>query len=476
MTDAPRTHFVDGLRVTSVHLNHLQDSALAAVRELRTIAGLGAIGYGLRATVDGDRVVISAGLGVAPDGTCVRVDEDTPVTLADDGSFRIQLRASSHDLEGARIDDEPTVIFADTVVETGDASGPAPTDPATLVVATATRAGTDLTVTQDEALFMAPSGHRHSGEFFQDAAGRWRWDGAAVAGGAGGGGVGPPDPQGEVGPPGPAGEPGPAGPAGEAGPQGEPGEPGAAAAQGDPGPPGPTGETGPPGPAGPPGEPGGPGTPGAAGDTGPAGPAGERGPQGERGETGPPGPQGDPGFPGLPGTPGERGAAGPAGLPGPPGPQGERGVPGESGLLDIAVLRELSWDVATRFGLGDAIGVLEELRFMFDRDLEPDLVKNFNPFVCVITYHPEAPGSPVVAVAANASTPDSTVVAVQADLEAARTAIGQFGRGTFVIDLNCDVVVDAGGQPVSSCWSGLFRTHLPRAGGIMRTWLRVEGR
>ena len=31
MSDAPRTHFVDGLRVTSVHLNHLQDSALAVV-------------------------------------------------------------------------------------------------------------------------------------------------------------------------------------------------------------------------------------------------------------------------------------------------------------------------------------------------------------------------------------------------------------------------------------------------------------
>jgi hypothetical protein len=144
-------------------------------------------------------------------------------------------------------------------------------------------------------------------------------------------------------------------------------------------------------------------------------------------------------------------------------------------VLDLAVLKELSWDVATRFGPGDAIAVLEQLSFAFDRELDQDLVKNFNPFVCVITFHPDSAGSPVIAVPANAFTPDSSVVAVRADLEAARTAVGQFGRGTFVIDLNCDVVVDTSGQPVSSCWTGLLRTHLPRAGGIMRTWLRVDG-
>jgi hypothetical protein len=139
------------------------------------------------------------------------------------------------------------------------------------------------------------------------------------------------------------------------------------------------------------------------------------------------------------------------------------------------VLKELSWDVGTRFGPGDALGVLERLLFTFDRDLEPDLIKQFNPFVCVITFHPQNPGAPVVTVPANSSTPSGNVVAVRANPEAARTAVGQFGRGTFVIDLNCDVVVDAAGQPVSSCWTGLQRTHVPRAGGIMRTWLQVVG-
>ena len=53
MIDAPRAHFVDGLRVTALHLNHLQDSALAAASDLREIVGLGRIGIGLRLLVDG---------------------------------------------------------------------------------------------------------------------------------------------------------------------------------------------------------------------------------------------------------------------------------------------------------------------------------------------------------------------------------------------------------------------------------------
>jgi hypothetical protein len=142
-------------------------------------------------------------------------------------------------------------------------------------------------------------------------------------------------------------------------------------------------------------------------------------------------------------------------------------------VLDLAVLKELGWDVRTRFGAADAVDVLDRLQFVFDRDLDPELIKRFNPFVCVITFHPQAPGAPVVSVPANASTPNGNTVLVRADPESARTAVGQFGAGTFVIDLNCDVVVDTAGQPASSCWTGLFRTHLPRAGGIMRTWLQV---
>jgi len=69
MTDAPRAHFVDGLRVTALHLNHLQDSALGASEDLREIVGLGRIGLGLRLMADGGTVTLTRGLAIAPDGS-----------------------------------------------------------------------------------------------------------------------------------------------------------------------------------------------------------------------------------------------------------------------------------------------------------------------------------------------------------------------------------------------------------------------
>jgi hypothetical protein len=141
----------------------------------------------------------------------------------------------------------------------------------------------------------------------------------------------------------------------------------------------------------------------------------------------------------------------------------------------VATLRELSWDPADEVVPDLAFRILEQLRFRFDRDLEPDLIKRFTRDACVITYHPERAAAPVGAVGTETFLADPIVVAVNVDLAAVRTAMGQFGPGVFVIDLNCDVVVDVTGLPASSCWTGLTRVHAPRPGGIMRTQLRIRG-
>ena len=64
MTDRQRTNFVDGLRVTPLHLDHLQSTLAGAVADLRTVIGLGQIGWGLRIleTEDGP-VELTAGMG-----------------------------------------------------------------------------------------------------------------------------------------------------------------------------------------------------------------------------------------------------------------------------------------------------------------------------------------------------------------------------------------------------------------------------
>jgi hypothetical protein len=396
MSDEQGTVFVDGLRVTAQHLNHLEDSAQQAVGDLRRVLGLAHIGYGFRIQVaeDGQSATLTPGLGFTSGGHRVALDEGAALTIPDgDGPFSVALVAGSHDDPTTRVGDTGTIIFSDTSV-TVAADGAA--GPDTLVVGALARNGGNLTATQDDSLFLAPASHGHTGAFYQDGGGIWRFDGPKLqatddtAGPPGppgppgaDGPQGPAGPQGDVGPQGPPGETGPEGPAGPdgaqgpagpqgdagpAGPQGPPGDagpmgftgppgetgaagpagadgaPGAQGPQGDPGPAGPGGDPGPPGPPGPQGDkgdtgdPGPPGPPGATGETGPAGDAGATGATGDAGPPGPPGPpgpQGDPGPIGPIGSTGATGAtglAGPQGAPGPPGPQGLAGPAGPQGI------------------------------------------------------------------------------------------------------------------------------------------------
>ena len=359
MSDEQGTIFLDGLRVTSQHLNHLEESAQQAVGDLRRVLGLAHIGYGFRIQVadDGQSATLTPGLGFTASGARVTLDEGAALTIPDgDGPFSVALSASTHDDPTTRVGDTGTIIYSDTTVSV--AAEPPP-DPDSLVVGTIARSDGNLAATQGDSLFLAPANHGHSGAFYQDGAGIWRFDGpllsqtnetAGPAGPPGPPGAdgphGPAGPQGDAGPQGPPGDTGPegaAGPQGDPGPAGPQGDPGPAGTQGPPGDPGSIGFTGPPGdpgPAGPPGADGAPGAQGPAGDPGPAGPTGNDGPpgppgpQGDAGSAGPTGeqgPQGDVGADGPPGPPGAPGDAGPEGPPGPQGPPGDTGPAGPLG-------------------------------------------------------------------------------------------------------------------------------------------------
>jgi hypothetical protein len=60
-----------------------------------------------------------------------------------------------------------------------------------------------------------------------------------------------------------------------------------------------------------------------------------------------------------------------------------------------------------------------------------------------------------------------------ADLGRLLDSVAQTG-GTVLLDLNCDFVLDREGRPVSACSSTLVDRHLPRPGGILRTWLQIR--
>ena len=333
MADDARSQFVEGLRVTAEHLQHLQDRLRESVLDLRRGVGLAHVAWGLRVQVADGQVRVEPGVALSPGG--VRLAVDSALTLGPPAAGqRVVLRAANADVAALRVGSRPTVItlLTSAALEPDDAGDPGPD---ALVIARLAAGDGGPQVQQDDALFVAAGAHTHSGEHRQGADGRWYFDGMRLDGSAGPPGpAGPAGPDGAAGPPGPPGADGaagPAGPQGEAGPPGPPGPPGdggGGEGTGPAGPPGPAGEAGPVGPPGPAGETGPAGPPGDAGPAGPMGPMGEAGPAGA---AGPAGPDGLPGPPGERGPVGEAGAAGPQGPEGPPGPAGERGPQGEAG-------------------------------------------------------------------------------------------------------------------------------------------------
>jgi hypothetical protein len=292
----------------------LQQTLAEAVVDLRTALGLGRIAWGLRLFVGDAGVTLTPGVVFTAAGVRLALTSEIVLTLPESGSsWQVIVAGSNTDEPTLRLDDQPTLVRTLTTV--GIESGEITVADDALDIGTITREGGAITVDQNPELWLVPSAHDHSGEFYQDSAGRWRYDGTAGA----------------MGPEGPVGPIGPVGPEGPIGPPGVDGAVGAAGAAGAPGP------VGAAGPAGVKGDPGAAGVAGVMGPQGPAGPVGPAGLQGPGGAVGPVGPQGPPGpqgaigAPGPVGAPGKDGAAGPPGVTGPAGKDGAAGVIGPAG-------------------------------------------------------------------------------------------------------------------------------------------------
>jgi hypothetical protein len=525
MSEDASIRFLNGLRVSAQHLNHLQTTLAQAIRDLRDTMGLGAVAYGLRLAAHDGAVTLARGLAFSAGGLRLFVDADAPVPIpAAAGVYRVALAAQNQDDPAARLGDVPTIISSRTTVTVTD-SEPAAA-PERLVIGTVTRDGGGLTVAQPPALFLTHGRHAHGGGFAQDDHGLWRFDGPSLAGAPGPAGpagpagaagaagapgpAGPPGadgqpgargPAGPAGPVGPAGPTGPAGPAGAAGtpgtpgaqgppgPSGAQGAPGAAGAAGAAGPPGPPGATGATGAAGPQGTPGDRGAPGAPGATGPQGQTGERGPagpQGPPGPAGPPGPPGAPGATGAAGPPGAIGAAGPpgaTGAAGPPGATGAAGPPGATGAaglgLDprVAAVSSISWDPRQVLGAAQALGLLTGgIKWSFaPAALDPDFTSKLMAGLVVVSHHPRAYGQPVHPLNGRAAIAGSVISWTLSETNITEPFTA--GLGLVLIELDCGLLRDTGGHPVSGSLMRYLRLsdgpYPP--GGVFRAWMQIGG-
>lgn len=454
MAEDARSQFVEGLRVTAEHLQHLQDRLRESVLDLRRTAGLGHIAWGLRVSVAEGQLRVEPGLALSPGG--VRLAVDSALTLgAPVPGQRIVLRASNADRSALRVGSTPTVITLLTAVS---AEAPDAAEPGSdaLVIATVTGSSGSPGVQQDAALFVATGAHTHSGEHRQDAQGRWYYDGAPLAG--------PPGPQGPQGPQGLQGLQGLQGPAGEPGP---PGADGAA------------GETGPTGPEGP------------AGPAGPPGPPGEAGPAGATGEAGPPGADGAPGPDGAPGAPGATGPEGVAGPPGPPGPVGPPGATGATGAagppgpagdvtqLDWPVIEGTNWPQDEVLDVSSALALLSQVELFLSAPLN-ERTRKRQPKVVQVWFEPStAEGErvpvpvPLMALHGNTKLSDRQIIWSSSD-DSERLAAVLTVTGRVMLRVHCGHLVDEKERSFSSSvdvLAGVQSPHLPA--GVFEGWCFV---
>lgn len=490
-----KSYFIDGLRVTPQHLNHMQDVLAQGIIDLRCALGAGRIAWGLRLLVSEDAkvVTLTKGLAISDSGLRLSIDEDVELEINETPSegeileYNVVLRGTNHDQPLTRIGDVQTIVFADTEIHVLPASDSLQEDD--FVIGTISSSGNVYEAAQDTTLFLSPSYHGHTGNHFQDADGVWRFDGVEIESLSI---PGPPGPAGAKGAKGAKGDQGEAGPKGDPGERGEKGDPGIPGPKGDTGEkgdmgiPGPPGEKGDPGPAGAKGTRGAKGNKGDKGDPGPQGPEGKQGPPGPKGEKGDPGAagargskgtkgdKGDPGPPGLKGDQGPEGKTGATGKQGPQGPQGPQGIPEK-----VIVVSKLSWDPFTPLDPESVIAILlsRGLVFTFSAPLDGDLIEKAGAYCMRVRLHGNSDVMYLLPGKVSLST-TRTLARLTWNCTLSGNVLNKYmdkERTTSLqIDLLADYLRGADGTHVSGSSSaimGLKGPYMP--GGIFACWMKI---
>ena len=177
-----RVAFLDGMRISREHLEHLQTYLHLAVLQLRETVGEGKVSHGLKAELAEGNLKVSPGLALDAFGRPLALAEVRTLPLP--AGETVLYAVLAHDLRyGEFFKGFPTVItdhvklefrvvappYADGAVRFAELR-PAP--PAAAGAATPAKL-----LVQSGAWYLAPLDHGHSGRFVTDAQSRMRYDG-----------------------------------------------------------------------------------------------------------------------------------------------------------------------------------------------------------------------------------------------------------------------------------------------------------
>jgi hypothetical protein len=424
MAGDARTIFIDGMRVTADHMDHLEQRLQEAIRDLRRVVGFRRIAWGLRVSVQGNTVTVEPGVAFAPNGARRNVDSLAQRNLPEgQPPFRVLLKAVESDRAALRVGDQRTLVLVETRIIVESASAPDP-DADSLIIARLETVNNALTALQDPSLFSTSGFHQHSGGFVAGSDGVSYFDGPKVATGVG-----------EKGDKGDKGAKGDRGTQGQKGDKGDPGSPGEA------------------------------GAPGAAG---------LKGDKGDKGDTG------DAGAQGVKGDRGAKGDKGDAGEPGAPGLKGDKGDPGTGIDLDLTFIRAVPWRQGGTIPFPTGLALLTApLEISFSGDLLADMQQT-SPQVMEIWFQPgtisaNTPPLPMNVLHGTVKFGQNTLVWTPRDpATSIRSMLGSGGR--VQVRIHCGHIFDRVKKPVSATLNAVTPAvnPVPVPGGVFESWFFVS--
>lgn len=175
-----RAVFLDGMRISKEHLEHLQAYLHLATLQLRQGLGEGKVLHGLKVEASGGAIVIGPGLAFDALGRPLSLDEDRILTPAF-GAAGVLHAVLAHDLRyGQFFKGFPTIISDHVKLELRPAPPPYADGAvrfAEIRPAPEGSAGPAFLIAQSGHWYLPPLDHGHSGRFFNDAQSRMRYDG-----------------------------------------------------------------------------------------------------------------------------------------------------------------------------------------------------------------------------------------------------------------------------------------------------------
>ena len=183
--DEASTRFLDGMRVATEHMRHLQQTSVDRARQLRAALGSGGVCHGYKtepvAQASGaGQVSVAPGLAIDGHGRPLVLETATTLAVPTGRHWLVAVFALRSSLLVGGV---PTLLVNMVTLQARQL--PPPYDDGAVVFAEVSHVGESLELLQKGEWYLPPLAHGHSGGFYTDAAGRWRYDGAAIGAGAG---------------------------------------------------------------------------------------------------------------------------------------------------------------------------------------------------------------------------------------------------------------------------------------------------